>query len=103
MGLPERIAKIRERVGMNQAELAARVTGSYRSATASSWESGESTPTGEAMMAFVREFPWLDGHWLLTGEGEMERTDPTRAERLVRKFRELLDPIPDADVEPLDG
>ncbi len=60
------------------------VTGG-RSGTISEWETDAKAPSFESLVAIVRALD-LDGHWLLTGEGEMERRSPTDAEKRLAKL-----------------
>ena len=77
--------------GLNPNQLAERMSQRGDRVYASvvgSWLKG-SMPGGEYMLRLPGALG-VDGHWLLTGEGTMERRPTSEAEALVAHFRELL-------------
>lgn len=92
--LGQRIRAGREWVGLTQAEAAVQLEVSSP-AIVSNWENDQSVPEGRTLVIMPGVFG-VDGHWLLTGEGEMVLSPPTEAERLVRAARELFGPPPKA-------
>jgi transcriptional regulator with XRE-family HTH domain len=72
----DRIRKARDARGMTQGGLALQVgSKSGRASTVSEWESGNG-PADPLALAELVAVLRVDAHWLLTGEGEMERSDP---------------------------
>lgn len=97
-GIGDRIKLAREHAGISQSDLAERVTGSRRAATVSDWETGETTPAGDQLMRLPGALG-VDGHWLLTGTGGMERVEESEAVRRLALVRHALDaPIEHVEV-----
>ena len=90
--LAERIRKAREAAGLTQAQLAQMVgSKSGRAGTVSDWEAGR-LPNAET----IAELPavlGVDGHWLLTGEGPMRRTDPSKRDEFVDRVARMLEDL----------
>jgi transcriptional regulator with XRE-family HTH domain len=77
----------------NQAALGDKV-GVHRNAV-SKWENDEALPEGQVMVALPGVLD-IDGHWLLTGDGDMKRSDPSLA---VVKL-EVIGMVRDGEVDP---
>lgn len=88
--LGARIREAREAAGLTQSQLAARVgTRSGRGGTVSDWEAGRGDLSAEVLAEIRRETD-CDGHWLLTGEGTMEKRSPTDAEKRLAKLKAAM-------------
>lgn len=64
------------------------------------WANEKQTPSTPYLLAMVEHWPGLNGHWLLTGDGEMVRQEMTDAEVRLEAIRRLVDPrrpLPDED------
>jgi transcriptional regulator with XRE-family HTH domain len=85
----DRIRKARDARGMTQGGLALQVgSKSGRASTVSEWESGNG-PADPLALAELVAVLRVDAHWLLTGEGEMERSDPgheAHAFRVIARY-----------------
>jgi transcriptional regulator with XRE-family HTH domain len=77
-----RTQELAERLGVSPGQL-------------SRWRNDREPPPGGAYMVQLPGLLGVDGHWLLTGEGEMQRRAPGEAERRLELVREAL-------VRPLD-
>lgn len=86
--LGTRIRLARKAKALSQTELA-NLVGARGNATVSEWERDESVPGGDNLIALVRELG-IDGHWLLTGDGHMERSDPTADDQAIREIEAVL-------------
>jgi hypothetical protein len=53
------------------------------------WISGKVKPPAEFLAAYVRE-TGVSARWLLTGEGEMKRIDPSTLERKWAELRRIM-------------
>src|SRR5215213_8515811 len=89
--LGQRIAEARERKGWNQTALAERL-GNLRQPTVSDWENDRYVPEGKALLR-LREVLEIDGHWLLTGEGEPTRHSPEHHEQFFDQVARLVDGV----------
>lgn len=64
----DRIRSLLRLLAVNQAEFAE--AGGIQRTTLANWLAGKGTPTQPVMEAWVKKYG-LNGHWLLTGEGEV--------------------------------
>jgi transcriptional regulator with XRE-family HTH domain len=99
---PLRLRQARKYAGLRQDELHAQMGGGQegqgRGPTVSAWERGEKVPDGSQLIPLVEVLAryGIDGHWLLTGIGEMlRRPERGEAERRLQLVRAALD-------QPLD-
>lgn len=81
----ERLAEAREARGLEQADLAGKIPGATQSVV-SLWESDKRKLSAEKLIALVRALR-IDAHWLLTGDGDMDRHEP---EDEARAFRAIV-------------
>lgn len=86
--LGQRIARVRERAGLTQTQMAKRFGDSDRQATASDWERGKTVPDTATIMRLVKE-AGVNGHWLLTGEGDIDDV-PDLAQEAVAEIEQTL-------------
>lgn len=88
----KRLTLAMERRGLTQNGLADRLSVDgervYASAV-NNWLTKGTMPSGDLLMRLPTALD-VDGHWLLTGEGEMERRPPDQNAKLLQQMRELL-------------
>ena len=90
--LHNRLKELREQQDKSQAEMASTVGRSQQ--TWGAYESGTSTPPVEVIQKILVEFD-VDGDWLLTGQGEMQRLQSvgeTSTEYIYDRVPEGFDP-----------
>jgi transcriptional regulator with XRE-family HTH domain len=84
----ERVDAAMKRQGMNKGGLA-KALGIERAGTVSQWWTKSRLPDS-AVILRLPEILEVDGHWLLTGEGDMVRAAPTDAQTFVEDVEALL-------------
>lgn len=55
---------------------------------------GRNEPTTKVLIALLEKFPTLDGHWLLTGEGQPEKKIESSSELETLSYTNILHKIP---------
>jgi transcriptional regulator with XRE-family HTH domain len=101
-GFGERLRAAAAARGYTNAQQLADALGGKKGASASQplrWWKGEIRPDADNLERLVRLLD-VDAHWLLLGEGEMQRRAPGEAERRLELVREaLVRPLEDDDEE----
>ena len=98
--LADRIRAARENKELDQAKLAARVDVAVR--TLQRWEKGEQVPDSNYLMRLVK-YTGVRAEWLLTGEGEMYASLPTRGKIIALHKETILKKIHLVDIPLLSS
>lgn len=89
----QRLIAAMEFAKLNPNQLAERMSADgervYSSVT-NKWRDG-AMPSGEYLLRLPGALG-VDGHWLLTGDGSMQRTPPTEAQELLERFVSQIPP-----------
>lgn len=99
--LGERIALARKRAKLGQGQLGDALGGASRSRV-SEWEGDKAVPEGRYLLKLPGVLR-VNGHWLLTGDGEISLGESSDATLRLELIQQLADPALEIPAEVLRG
>lgn len=90
MTVNQRIEEIIKYLDLNPSSFS-KAIGLTGNSTISRIIKGNSTPSYETLSMIYSKYEWIDIHWLMTGEGQMIRSDQNKENKTLDELKEKIE------------